>query len=139
MAKTLEQTLARWQAGAAAGQAAFSEGVQNTTVDVVGRAIAAQGAMLAGVQEAVTSGRWARELQRVGTSGWKEKTIAKAANYGVGVQAGAQNYSTAMQTWLPRITSAANAAKAMPGTTLQQRLARSTYFATTLYNAKRGQ
>ena len=138
MARSLESTIQRWQAGASGAQQAFAEGVQNTNVDVVGRAIAAQGAMLAGVQEAVTSGRWARNLQRVGTSGWKDRTIAKAANYGVGVAAGVDNYTQAMTTWLPRISQAATAAKAMPGATLQQRLARSTAFATALYNAKRG-
>jgi len=138
MAKSLETTIQRWQQGAAGAQQSFVDGVQNTNVDVVGRAIAAQGAMLAGVQEAVTSGRWARELQKVGTSGWKSRTVAKAANYGVGVQAGAENYTQAMTQWLPRIAQAAAAAKAMPGNTLQQRLARSTAFATALYNAKRG-
>jgi hypothetical protein len=138
MAKTLEQTVARYQAGAAGAQQAFTEGVQNTNVDVVGRAIASQASLLAGFQEAVTSGRWAQALQRVGTAGWKDRTTAKAANYGVGVQAGLDRYQQSMGTWLPRINSAAAAARAMPGATLQQRLARANYFATTLYNAKRG-
>ncbi len=136
--KTLEQTVSRWSQGAAGAQQSFVDGVQNTNVDVVGRAIQAQGALLAGFQEAVTTGRWAQSLQRVGTSGWKSKTVAKAANYGVGIAAGQDGYQQAMTQWLPRIASAAAAAKAMPGNTLQQRLARSTYFATQLYNAKRG-
>ncbi len=138
MAKSLEATVQRWQAGAAGAQQSFVDGVQNSTVDVVGRAIAAQPALLAGFQEAVTTGRWAQSLQRVGTSGWKTKTVAKAANYSVGINAGQDAYVQAMTQWLPRIASAAAAAKAMPGATLQQRLARSTYFATQLYNAKRG-
>ncbi len=138
MAKTLEQTVTRWQAGAGGAQQAFQDGVNNTTVDVVGRAIANQAGLLQGFNDAVNSGRWAGALQRVGTSGWKARTIAKAANYGVGITAGVDKYSTAMGTWLPRINSAAAAAKAMPGATIDQRIARSAYLQRTLYNAKRG-
>jgi hypothetical protein len=43
-----------------------------------------------------------------------------------------------MSTWLPRIQAAGAAAKAMPGQTIDQRIARSAYVARTLYNAKRG-
>lgn len=138
MAKTLEQTVSRWQAGATGASGAYTEGVQNTTVDVVGRAIANQAGLLQGFNDAVNSGRWARGLQAVGTSGWKTKTVAKAANYSVGINAGLDSYQQSMTQWLPRINSAAAAAKAMPGTTIDQRLARATYFGRTLYNAKRG-
>jgi hypothetical protein len=107
-------------------------------VDVVGRAIANQAGLLQGFNDAVNSGRWAGALQRVGTSGWKARTVAKAANYGVGITAGVDKYSASMGTWLPRINSAAAAAKAMPGATIDQRIARSAYLQRTLYNAKRG-
>lgn len=138
MPKTLEQTVQRWQQGAGGAQQAFTDGVNNTTVDVVGRAIANQAGLLQGFNDAVNSGRWAGALQRVGTSGWKSRTAAKAANYGVGITAGVDAFSSAMATWLPRINSAAAAAKAMPGATIDQRIARSAYLQRTLYNAKRG-
>jgi hypothetical protein len=44
----------------------------------------------------------------------------------------------AMQTWLPEIQRVGAAAKAMPGQTIDQRLARSAYVGRTLYNRKRG-
>lgn len=138
MAKSLEQTVSRYQQGASGAQAAFQAGIEGTTVDVVGRAIQNQAALLSGFNEAVNSGRWAQSLQRVGTSGWKSRTVAKAANYSVGIAAGLDSYQTAMQTWLPRINSAAAAALAMPGATIDQRIARSSYLQRTLYNAKRG-
>ena len=138
MAKTLDQTVARWTAGAGGAQQAYQDGVNNTTVDVVGRAIANQAGLLQGFNDAVNSGRWAGALQKVGTSGWKAQTSAKAANYGVGITAGTGNYQSAMATWLPRINSAAAAAKAMPGATIGQRIARSAYLQQTLYNQKRG-
>lgn len=138
MAKTLDQVVSRWQSGASGAQQAFTDGVQGTTVDVVGRAIANQAGMLAGVTQAVNSGFWASQLSKVGTQGWKSATVAKAGNYATGIAAGLNKYQSSMQTWLPRIQSAGAAAKAMPGTTLDQRIARSAYVARTLYNAKRG-
>lgn len=138
MAKTLDQTVSNWQTGATGAQQKFVDGVEGTTVDVVGRAVAAQSALLQGFNESVTSGRWAAKLRAVGTQGWKDKTTAKAANYGVGIQAGQTAYASAMQTWLPRIQSVAAAAKNMPGGTIENRIARSAYLQRTLYNAKRG-
>jgi hypothetical protein len=64
--------------------------------------------------------------------------VAKAGNYGTGINAGRDKYNQAMTAWLPVILSTGAAAKQMPGATLQQRIARSAYVATTLYNRKRG-
>jgi hypothetical protein len=115
------------------------EGVQNTNKDPVAAAIRAQGALLANFQQAVTSGRWARNLGAVGKAGWQAAVTAKAGNYSTGIAAGADNYAGAMQVWLPRIHQAAAQANAMPSGTLALNLARSNAFATALYNAKRGQ
>lgn len=136
MAKPVSTWATNWQNSAGQAQANYAEGVQGTTVDVVGNAIAAQGAMVANFTQSVTSGLWARNLAAVGTSGWKTATIAKASNYATGFQAGAQKYSTAMNTWGPRILSIAAAAKAMPGGTVENRIARSVYLQRQLHAAK---
>lgn len=138
MAKTLAQTVQRWTTGAGGAQQAFIDGVNNTDVDPTQRAIANQAGALSGYADAINSGRWARNLQAVGKSGWQAATVAKAANYGTGISAGTQKYSAAMATWLPIIDQVAAAAKAMPGGSLGQRLARANYVATQLYNRKRG-
>lgn len=135
----LATTVQRWRDSAAAGQSRYSEGVQATQVDVVGRAVAAQPKLLTNVQQAISSGRWARRLQEVGTAGWKSKTLAKAANYATGIAAGADDYQRAMQTWLPIIQSAASSVQAMPNTSFQDSLNRMTAFATALHNAKLSQ
>jgi hypothetical protein len=71
------QTVAdRWAAGAGAGGTRYVEGVANTDVDVVGRAVAAQGALLSNFSQAVQSGLWARRLTAVGTPGWKAAVAA---------------------------------------------------------------
>jgi hypothetical protein len=132
----LASTVARWRDSASVGQSRYTEGVQATQVDVVGRAIAAQPKMLANVTQAITSGRWARRLQDRGTAGWKAATVAKAANYATGIAAGVDDYQKAMQEWLPIIQSAAASVQAMPNTSFQDSLARMNAFATALHNAK---
>lgn len=139
MAKDLATVSQNWQTGAGGAQQKFVDGVQSTNKDPVARAIAAQSALLANFTQSVTSGRWQRNLAAVGKAGWQQATVAKAANYATGIQAGLQNYEKAMGVWLPRINQAAATVNAMPSGSLAQNLARANQFATLLYNAKRGQ
>jgi hypothetical protein len=132
----LATTVQRWVASAGTAQQRYSEGVQATNVDVVGRAVAAQAKLLTNVTQAISSGRWARRLSDVGTAGWKAQTLAKASNYSTGIAAGEQKYQQAMQTWLPIITSAAASVQSMPNTSFQDSLNRMTAFSTALHNAK---
>lgn len=138
MAKDLSQTVANWTNGAGAAGQKFADGVANSNVDVVGRAIAAQGALLSNFTQSVGSGRWAAKLRAKGNDGWKRDTLAKQANYAVGVAAGADNYAQSMSTWLPVIHSAAASARSMPSGSIAASNARSAAFATALYNRKRG-
>ncbi len=132
----LATTVQRWAESASAGQQRYTEGVQNTQVDVVGRAVAAQPKMLQNLTQAITSGRWARRLQERGTQGWKAATVAKAQNYATGIAAGRDEYQRAMQEWLPIIQSAAASVQSMPNTSFQDSLNRMNAFATALHNAK---
>lgn len=138
MAKPLSEWGTNWQNSAGTAGTNYAAGVQGTDVDVVGRAIAAQGAMVANFTQSVSNGTWARNLSAVGTQGWKTATLAKVTNYQTGFQAGANKYNQAMQTWGPRITSIAAAAKAMPGGTTENRIARSVYLQRQLHAAKVG-
>lgn len=98
-----QQGADRWANSAGAAQQRFSEGVQNTQVDVVARAIAQQQVLVNNFTQAVTSGRWARRLNEVGTTGWKQRTVAKAANYGTGIAAGKDRYAAAAAKLYPYI------------------------------------
>lgn len=127
----------RWETGASGATQKWSEAIQNTQADQAGRAVAAQGAMLANFSQAVTSGRWARRIQESGgTANWKAASVAKAANYGTGVAAGKQKYQTAMQTWLPIIQANAQAVRSMPSGSLAASIARATQFITLMHQAK---
>lgn len=139
MAKSLDQVVSKWRNNAGAAQGAYVDGIRATTVDPTALAVANEAGYLAGVQAAVQSGLWRRKLQQVGKAGWQQASEEKAGNYGTGINAGADKFQRSMQTWLPLIQQAGAAAKAMPGQTLDQRIARSAYVARTLYNRKRGQ
>jgi hypothetical protein len=133
---TLQQTVDRWKAGASQGQTRFVEGVQATTEDPTQAAIAAQQKLLQGFNDAVQSGRWARNLAAVGMSGWKQATLDKANNYSTGINAGAGKYQTRMQTWLPITQQNAASVRSMPNNSFADSLARMQAFATAQHNAK---
>jgi|SRR5438094_3111928 hypothetical protein len=99
--KSLQATVAAWQAGTGTGQQRYLDGVANTDVDVAGRAVASQNALLQNFQAAVQSGLWARRLQAVGTQGWKQAVAAKGGqNWSNGIAAGGAKYQARMQAVL---------------------------------------
>ena len=130
---------AKYTAGASAGQAAYSAGVQATTKDPTALAVAAQAKLQANFLAALQSGRWARNLQAVGASGWKAAVLAKAANYGVGIAAGATKYQAAYQSMLPQMQSLQAQIDAMPNVTIGDANARSAAWATGMRNWKLAQ
>jgi hypothetical protein len=94
--KTAAQAAANWAGSAGRAQTQWQEGVQGYNGDCAGATTRQQAVMLANVTQAVTSGKWANGVNAVGTAGWKSKTTAKGANFGVGFQAGAQAQSVAI-------------------------------------------
>src|SRR5882724_4133134 len=102
-----------WQQGVGGAQQKYTDGIQNTSVDVVGKAIAAQPALLANFTNSITSGEWARRLAAVGTAGWKAAAIAKAANYLNGATAGLPRYQNFAQQAQPFWANASGAIDGM--------------------------
>jgi spermidine/putrescine-binding protein len=102
-----------WQQGVGGASQSYIDGINNTTVDVVGKAIANQAALLANFQQAVTSGEWARRLAAVGTAGWKQAAKDKAANYTNGAAAGLARYQNFAQQAQPFWTNASQAIDGM--------------------------
>jgi len=125
---------ARWQQGAAQGQQRFVEGVRGTQVDVVGLAIAQEGVLVANFGQAVSSGKWRRNLAAVGTQGWKMATEAKAANYGTGVAAAKDKYQARIAPVLAFEAQLQSQIASMPKGTLADSIARMSAWATGLYN-----
>ena len=117
----------RWEAGAQGATQKYTQGVQNTQVDVVGRAIAQASVAAANYQAAISSGRWARKLtESGGTANWKAMTVAKASNYGTGVSAAKGKYQAAAQKLYPYIAAGQGAIHQMPSGNLGASIARAT-------------
>lgn len=93
--KTAQQAAANWQASAGRAAQEWQAGVQNYNGDWAGATTRQQQAMLSNLTQAITNGSWAAGVNRVGTSGWKSATEAKATNFSTGFQAGAQRQATA--------------------------------------------
>lgn len=124
----------RWQQGAVQGQARFTEGVQNTQKDPTALAVQQQAALLNNFSQAVTSGRWARALSRVGAAGWKSATLAKANNYGTGITASVQKFTDAIAPVLAYEAQLQQQVQSMPKGTLADSLARAQAWITGMYN-----
>src|SRR5436305_1862774 len=111
---TPQQWADSWSAGVTGAGQKYTQGIQDTTIDVVGRALAKQGEMVAGFTQAVTSGEWARRLGAIGTAGWKSASVAKAANYATGASAGKPRYQNFAQQAQPAWAAASSAIQSMP-------------------------
>jgi hypothetical protein len=99
--KSLQATVAAWQAGTGTGQQRYLDGVAGSDIDVVGRAVASQNALLSNFQQSVQSGLWARRLQAAGNQGWKNGVATKGGqNWSNGIQAAGPKYQAKMQAVL---------------------------------------
>lgn len=137
MATSPQQGADRWEQGASGAQSRWAEGIQGTTADQAGRAVAAQGAMVANFTQAVSSGRWARRIQESGgTANWKQQSQAKAANYTTGVTAGKSKYLAAAQKWYPITQGIAQQVRQMPSGSIGASVARATAFIQAMHAAK---
>lgn len=95
--KSAEQAAARWLANAGAASQTWSDAIQNTSVDVMGRAIAAKNVAAANFQRVMSDGTYEKAVQASGgTANWKSKTEAKQGNYSTGIQAGASKQASAI-------------------------------------------
>jgi hypothetical protein len=106
MARSVADTVAKWKQNAGAAQERYSQGVQGTTVDVMGRAVAAAPVAAARFAQVVSSGAYARAVtESGGTANWKAMTTAKAGHYGTGIAEGGDKFQRAMSKLLPDIES----------------------------------
>jgi hypothetical protein len=123
----------RWIGSAGTAQQRYTDGVQATNVDPTARAVAAQGKLLNNFQAAVTSGKWARALQRVGAGGWKAATVAKANNFSTGINASRQKYLDAIGPVLQVEAQLQQQIDSMPNATIQDSINRMAAWANGLH------
>lgn len=137
MAKSLQATVARWKSGGAGAQAAYTEGVTSTQIDVMGRAIAAGPDAVRNYNDAWASGRVAAAINASGgTANWKTQTVKKAANYGTGIANGADKFQAAMGKLLPAIDGIVSSLPARQPGNVQANLQRVSQLALALHARK---
>ncbi len=132
--KTAQQAASNYQASAGRAQADWLSGIQNTSKDQAGLAVAAGTRYIQGVQDAYASGRWAAGLTRRGTQYWKSQAEKKQSSYGTGIAAGAGNYANAASKLLPAIASIVQGLPARGD--INQNLQRSAGLALALHSQK---
>ena len=116
----------RWQSAASTAQTRYTEGVQSTSKDPTALAAAQAGKMLAGVQQAVSSGRWQRRLAETGKAGWQSATLAKANNYSTGISAGLAKYQQGYGAFAAYMSPYQSQIQSMPKNSLADSIARAT-------------
>lgn len=93
--KTASQSAAKFveRAGAASGD--YVSGAQSTSKDQASAAIAGKANWAAGIQAAITGGRYEKGLNKSGKAGWLKGITEKGANrFAEGVASGAGKYAT---------------------------------------------
>ena len=94
--KTAQQAAANWIGSAGRAQTDWQAGVQNYQGDWAGATTRQQNVLLTNVTAAIQNGSWANGVNRVGTQGWKSRTLDKGANFATGFQAGAARQASAI-------------------------------------------
>ena len=94
--KTAAQGSSNWVGSAGRAASDWQAGINGFTGDWAGLTTAAYQNWVAGLANAQAQGLWQAGVQRAGTTGWKNATIAKAGNYTTGFQAGAANQAASM-------------------------------------------
>lgn len=109
--KSASNSAEKYSSRASAASGDYISGAQSSTKDQAAAAIAAAPLYAQGVQEAISSGRFAKGLQKSGKNGWLKGVTEKGGNrYGEGVSQAGPKYATESA----RFDSARGAANSLP-------------------------
>lgn len=102
MAKSASQVAQKWASRLGAATQAVKDGVQSVTVSPTSKAASQASAYLNGVQEAVSSGKWQRGLNRVSLADWQNAMLNKGVNrIATGATAAIPKMEQFQSQWLP--------------------------------------
>lgn len=106
----IQQSATNWASGYTSAGAALIAGIKNPKRSPTQAAIGAQDVMVSNWNQAVSSGAWARNLQRSGDAGWAAG-MTLFANSGLGTKAtkGMPHYLAFAQSYAPAILAQVNA------------------------------
>lgn len=128
MAKTVQQITAKYQSRVAGAGPDYAAGVQNPKSDWLTAYGAAQARMAQGLQAAITAGKPLKRAQAAGgTQNWQQKAASKGArNYAAAAADAAAGYQAVADKVISAGEAARQAAKSLPGTTIEQRMQKAT-------------
>lgn len=128
--KTAAQVAQKWSANLQASTTSIQNGVNAVQTSPTQLAAQQQQAYLAGVQQAVSSGKWAAKLNAVSLSDWKSAMVNKGIpRIGQGAAAAQPKVQNVMNNLLPFIYDTRDSINASnPRGSLQQNIARMTAF-----------
>ena len=119
-----QEIASKWSARASAAQGDYAAGVERTTDDPGRAAAAAADKWQANVTSA--KDRYRARVGAVSAAEWKRATVEKGApRYGTGVQQAQDKFGQFMSEFAPHLEGVTARVKAMPSTTLEQRIERS--------------
>jgi hypothetical protein len=94
--KTPQQAAEAWAASSGRAATNWASGVQSYSGDWAGATTRQQATMQQNVNEAISSGRWAAGVNKVGTQGWKSATQNSQSNFTNGFTKGASRQAAAI-------------------------------------------
>lgn len=119
------QVTMKWAANTKAAQKAYVDGINAVEVSPTELAAQKVDKYLQGVQDAAQSGKYANGLRSVSLNEWKTQAVQKGAGrIAAGVTAATPKMQAVMADLLPKIAQVQQVVRAMPDTTLEERLAR---------------
>ena len=102
-------------------------GIERTTESPTAKAAAKADKMLAGVQKAVSSGKWSARLRKVSLQDWKDAATNKGlSRVASGIDGAAAKVEDFASQLLPYQDSLSTKINAMPDMTLEDSIARAT-------------
>lgn len=129
--RTPEQATQRWVRAMQGATQNYQEGIDSVSVAPGQQAARAQNAYQNGVQAAVASGKWARNVAAVPLETWKDAAKNKgAARLAQGATAAADKVLRAQQRIGPMVDQARQSISSMPRDTPAARIARATAYMT---------
>lgn len=127
---TSQEAAQRWSQGVSQNINRYTEGVMKVS-QAPGQAAAAKDAKYqAGLAASHASGKWKNAVARVSLSDWQQATATIGGpRLAQGAAANVGKMEAAMAQVLPAVDAARSKVRAMPDTTLEDRIARSGAFA----------
>lgn len=120
-----DQVAEKWARNAAQAGESVKAGVMAVTVNPAERAKAQSNAYLAGVQRALSSGKYERGLNRVTLEGWKQAMLNKGVpRIAQGVSEAKPKMAQFLARWLPHQQALKSKLQSMPRGDLEQNIQR---------------